>query len=447
MAIYSASTKSISRKQGRSATAAIAYRAGEKIEDKRTGNTHDYTQKQGVLHTKIITPDGSSISRSDLWNMAEESEKRKDARVAREWLVALPHELDEQHRNELAEGFAGALVKRYGCAADVCIHAPDKEGDNRNYHAHIMLTTRKLENGQLTDKTHAEWSDRKRKEQGMERMSEEIKTVRQGWENMANKMLERAGVDERIDHRSHAELYGDDKLPTIKMGQAATELERQGIRTERGDHNRSVKAYNRSMAEQYALIQQLKQLDKQLQEAQKRPSERPKPEPKTETPKPSKKPSDAPKTSSGGKKTDMPDLSNPVHAQQVYSELVQIEAQFHKKLFEREVEKTKKAMSHYAKEYKALGDKPKMFGKAKWEEQRNELGRQYNQEKRLLETLKKLHEKGDIRSRYWSEAQDIMRKQNPNYDAIKAQATKTIQNAQATQVRTATRSQDKDMER
>lgn len=274
MAIYSASTKSISRKQGRSATAAIAYRAGEEITDERTGQKHDYTKKQGVLHTKIITPDNSQISRSDLWNMAEKSEKRKDARVAREWLVALPHELNQQDRNQLAERFAHSLVQRYGCAADIAIHTPDKEGDNRNYHAHILLTTRKLEHGQLTHKTHAEWSDKKRRAEGMERMSEEIKAVRSTWETIANQTLERAGLSERIDHRSHKDLYDDGRLPTIKMGQAATELERQGIRTERGDINRDIKAHNRSIIEQYELIQQLKQAQKQLQDEQKRPSER-----------------------------------------------------------------------------------------------------------------------------------------------------------------------------
>ncbi len=124
MAIYHASTKPIARSAGRSAVAAAAYRAGVELVDARTGLVHDYTRKGGVELTEILTPDGLGVERNALWNAAELAEKRKDARTAREWIVALPAELDAGQRRDLTHDFAQALVERYGVAADLAIHAP-----------------------------------------------------------------------------------------------------------------------------------------------------------------------------------------------------------------------------------------------------------------------------------------------------------------------------------
>src|SRR5471030_2432675 len=130
MAIYHLSVKAVSRSAGRSATAAAAYRAGCEIVDQRTGEIHDYTRKGGV----------------------EAAERRKDACVAREFEVALPDELSPAERRRLAVDFAKEMANREGCAVDVAIHAPGKEGDSRNHHAHILRTTRKVGLGGLTDK-------------------------------------------------------------------------------------------------------------------------------------------------------------------------------------------------------------------------------------------------------------------------------------------------------
>ena len=239
MAIFIASTKSISRGSGQSAVASASYRAGCELEDKRYGKTHDYSKKHGVMSADIILPSAlaaanADINRSDLWNKAESAEKRVDARVAREWLVNLPHELSAEDRKELAHQFAQTLADRYGTIADCAIHKPtDKEiergADPRNFHAHILFTTRCAEiddNNQiiLTDKATIELSDNKRRSLGMERVSHEITDVRQIWEQIANEKL--AEHDHKlIDSRSYA-AQGIDIEPQLKMGSVATKLER-----------------------------------------------------------------------------------------------------------------------------------------------------------------------------------------------------------------------------
>ena len=239
MAIFIASTKSISRGNGQSAVASASYRAGVELEDKRYGKTHDYSKKHGVMSADIILPTALadakvSIERSELWNKAEGSEKRKDARVAREWLINLPHELNEQDRKELAHSFAQTLADRYGTIADCAIHQPtqkeiERGADPRNFHAHIMFTTRCAElddNNEiiLTDKATIELSDKKRRSLGMERVSHEIKEVRQIWEQIANEKLAENN-HELIDSRSYAD-QGINIEPQLKMGSVATKLER-----------------------------------------------------------------------------------------------------------------------------------------------------------------------------------------------------------------------------
>ena len=239
MAIFIASTKSISRGSGQSAVASASYRAGVELEDKRYGKTHDYSKKHGVMSADIILPSAladakATVDRGDLWNKAEAAEKRVDARVAREWLVNLPYELSEQDRKELAHQFAQTLADRYGTIADCAIHQPtqkeiDRGADPRNFHAHILFTTRTAELDDnfeivLKDKATIELSDNKRRSLGLERVSEEIKEVRKIWEQTANDKL--AEHDHKlVDSRSYA-AQGKNIEPQIKMGSVATKLER-----------------------------------------------------------------------------------------------------------------------------------------------------------------------------------------------------------------------------
>jgi len=132
----------ISRSQGRSATAAIAYRVAERIEDRRTGLTFDYAARGGVDHTEILAPDHAPDwvrDRSELWNRVEESETRKNSQVAREVRVALPAELTHAQRVELVRDFAREQFVDRGMIADIALHAPGRDGDDRNHHAHILL--------------------------------------------------------------------------------------------------------------------------------------------------------------------------------------------------------------------------------------------------------------------------------------------------------------------
>src|ERR1039458_9758945 len=147
MALYHLSMKPISRASGRSSVASAAYRAAERLENERDGIVHDFSQRSGVEHAEIVIPAGADAEwgkkRSALWNAAEASEKRKDARVAREIEVSLPHELSGEQRLALTREFAQGLADRYGVAVDFAIHSPHGKTDIRNHHAHIMMTTRK----------------------------------------------------------------------------------------------------------------------------------------------------------------------------------------------------------------------------------------------------------------------------------------------------------------
>lgn len=255
MAIFVASTKPISRGSGQSAVASASYRAGVTLQDNRYGKTHDYSKRGGVMSADIIMPSSLkniTISRQELWNLAEKTETRKNSRVAREWLVNLPHELDEQTRKQLAHDFAQALADKFGTIADCAIHRPtqkeiERGADARNYHAHIMFTTRKAELSEqgeivLTDKADCEVSDSQRKKMGLGKAKDEVTEIRQLWETLANEKLLQHGHD-LIDSRSY-ESQGIDILPQIKMGKTATHLERDGKVTVRGEINRAIAERN-----------------------------------------------------------------------------------------------------------------------------------------------------------------------------------------------------------
>ncbi|QVQ38712.1 Ti-type conjugative transfer relaxase TraA (plasmid) [Pseudochrobactrum algeriensis] len=232
MAIYHLSMKPVSRAKGRSAVASMAYRAGEKLTNERDGITHDYTTKQGVEHAEIVLPEGVNADwardRSDLWNVAEFAEKRKDARVAREFEVALPHELSAEQRLEAAREMAQELADRYGAAVDFAIHAPHEASDVRNHHAHILMTTRQVTENGLGDKTYLERENKWLLAHDLPTTDMQLRDLRQRWEGIANERLARAGLDIRIDHRSHMER-GLEIEPTEHMGVHATQMDRRGL--------------------------------------------------------------------------------------------------------------------------------------------------------------------------------------------------------------------------
>ncbi len=253
MAIFHLSVKTVSRSAGRSATAAIAYRSGEKVIDIRTGVAYDYSRRNGVEHTEIFLPKNApewARNRSELWNAAELSETRKNSTVAREFEVALPAEFNQVQRLELVQSFAQALVERHEMAVDVAIHSPGKEGDDRNYHAHILCTTRRLQEHGFTEKTR-ELDDQK---------SGEIPYWRSMWAELSNQHLERAGFTQRIDHRTlaaqslEAQEHGKkrkaqmlDRIPTTHLGPNVVHMEKKGIATDRGAQHREIQESNQKI--------------------------------------------------------------------------------------------------------------------------------------------------------------------------------------------------------
>lgn len=276
MAMFHLSTKPIKRSVGRSATASAAYRAGCEIEDLRTGIKHDYTKKQGIVKTDcFIVVEGQklNVDRSELWNAAEKAEKRKDGRTAREIIINLPHELNEQQRQSLVENFAKDVSKKYKVAIDYAIHLPDKGGDQRNHHCHILMTTRTatLENNTLSlgAKTNIELSNTKLAKLDLPKTQEQIVSLRKHWADTTNKHLKDAGIDKSIDHRSY-EDQGIAFMPTIKLGWEASALERKGISTAKGDTNRQIADDN---LELYMINSDLEDLKKQLAEQQEEEKE------------------------------------------------------------------------------------------------------------------------------------------------------------------------------
>lgn len=232
MAIYHCSMKPIARASGRSAVAAAAYRSGERLVNASDGRVHDFRSKSGIEHAEIVLPAGVdatwAVDRSTLWNAADRAEKRKDARVAREFEVALPHELAPQQRLDLTRAFAQDLANRYSAAVDFALHSPSGETDIRNHHAHILMTVREVTPEGLGAKTRMEWSNARLLAEGLPTSHMQLRDLRQAWEHHANEHLARAGHHERIDHRSH-EARGLEIAPTQHMGVHATEMQRRGM--------------------------------------------------------------------------------------------------------------------------------------------------------------------------------------------------------------------------
>lgn len=262
MAIYHFSVKMISRNKGRSSTAAAAYRAGIEITDERTGEVFDYTRKKGLLAHAILTPSRApdwAKTPQSLWNAAEKAEKRKDAQVCRENTVALPHELTLEQNMQLVQGFVQEAYIKRGMAAQIDIHGPDSKGDNRNIHAHIMLTTRQITRNGFKDKKPRNWNERA-----------QLKEWRELWSDHINRALEREGKEERVDHRSFKDQGITDKTPTRHLGPAGTAIERSKKDSRIAEENREIENWNRDLEE---MEQDLKVIDFAIQREEKRLSQ------------------------------------------------------------------------------------------------------------------------------------------------------------------------------
>lgn len=318
MAIYHLEAKVVSRGAGRSAVAASAYLSCSRLYNDYDGIQHDYTKKQGLVWQQVFLPEYAPQEWQDrerLWNAVEEVETAKDSRLAREFVVALPIELSREQQIELLQAFIREQFVSDGMCADAAIH----DTDGHNPHAHILLTVRPLdEQGKWQYKTEKEYLCMRNGEeqgftaaefksaqndgwekqypykvgkkkvymtpsaaevQGLVRADKHPKSTRYGrqnpisecwnsedqlaawraaWADVSNRYLERAGRDERIDHRSNA-ARGLDEQPTIHEGVTARALERKGVIADRCEINRQIKADNALLRELKAAVKKLGQ--------------------------------------------------------------------------------------------------------------------------------------------------------------------------------------------
>ena len=234
MAIYHFSAKIISRASGRSAIAAAAYRAAEELEDVLTGRVHDYTAKQGVVHSEILLPDGAPArlrDRSVLWNEVEAGERRKDAQLARDVEIALPRELSRTEAIALVRDFVSEQFVARGMIADLNVHWGQTADGEDQPHAHVMLTMRSVNEDGFGPKVR-DWN-----------ATSLLTDWRKRWSELANERLCELGHDARIDHRSHAE-QGIGLEPQHKIGPAGARREARGEDAERAAEHRAIAREN-----------------------------------------------------------------------------------------------------------------------------------------------------------------------------------------------------------
>ena len=261
----------IQRSKGRSAVAAAAYRSGTKLTNEWDGLTHDYTRKGGIVHAEIMLPAHAPqefADRSTLWNSVEQIEKARDSQLAREVEAALPRELTREQQLALIRAYVKDNFVDKGMCADFAIH--DK--GTGNPHVHIMLTVRPL-------KEDGSWGAKCRKAYDLDGNGQRIPDGKGGWKNhredttdwndkgnveiwraawaaYTNRALEAAGRPERIDHRSY-KRQGIDKIPSVHLGPAASQMEKRGIRTDKGEVNRQIAADNKLLKEIKARVTRL----------------------------------------------------------------------------------------------------------------------------------------------------------------------------------------------
>ena len=275
MAIYHMQAKVVSRGSGRSAVAASAYMSCSRMYNDYDGIQHDYTRKHGLIYQEVMLPPMAPSEwndREQLWNAVEETEKTKDSRLAREFVVALPVELDKDSNISLLQDFIKKNFVDMGMCADFAIH----DTDGHNPHAHILLTVRPLnENGTWQYKTEKEYLCIKDgEEKGYERIDKHPKSSRYGrqnpiseqwnsdeqlciwranWTDAVNKMLSRNQINATIDHRSFAD-QGITEQSTIHEGYIAQNMEKNGIIADRCEINRQIRADNKMLRELKAKV-------------------------------------------------------------------------------------------------------------------------------------------------------------------------------------------------
>jgi len=244
VALFFMQISSVARGAGRRATAAAAYRAGERIRDERSGELINYERRRDVLHTEIFLPgqfDGMPVwarDRQKLWNTAEHAEKRHNARVAREYQISLPAELNAGQRIAVARAFSRHLAERYRVAVDLAVHEPRPGGDPRNFHAHLLTTTREVTPAGLGAKAGLDLPPLERRRRELPDHRQEYLNLRERWATLVNEALREANVAARVDHRSLA-AQGVDREPLPRIPLMQLKMEQRGVRSELAERLRA----------------------------------------------------------------------------------------------------------------------------------------------------------------------------------------------------------------
>ncbi|MBO9546979.1 MobQ family relaxase [Caulobacter sp.] len=249
MAQFRLEVQAIKRADGRSSVAAAAYRAATSLHDKRLEMTFDYTAKGGVVFAGVMAPETAPaqfLDREMLWNAAEAADKRADSRTAREVLISLPHELTDDQRHALVRAFVTQSLVARGMIADYALHDPDAHGDQRNHHAHILVTTRRVTPEGFAFKAR-DWDG-----------PEAVRSLRLAWCEIQNQHLrQHLGPDApQVSHHSLTH-QAEDREPTIHLGPAASGMERRGEASDRGDINRRIEDRNAARKEGPAKVRDL----------------------------------------------------------------------------------------------------------------------------------------------------------------------------------------------
>jgi len=234
MAIYHFSVQVIGRAQGRSAVAAAAYRAGERLHDDRLDRDHDFRAKPGVEHSEILLPEGAPerfMDRETLWNEVEATEKRKDAQLAREVEFSIPREMTKAQGIALAQDFVRAEFVERGMIADLNVHWDIGADGQPKPHAHVMLTMRGVGPDGFGQKER-DWN-----------RTELIEQWRERWADHVNARLAELDIDARIDHRS-LQAQGIGLEPQDKIGPAAQRMGERGLESERIEDHRAIAQRN-----------------------------------------------------------------------------------------------------------------------------------------------------------------------------------------------------------
>ena len=241
MTAWRMEAKIISRGDGRSIVAAAAYRARAKLQNERDGSVCDYRRRRGDhVRSEILLPPGAPpnfADRATLWNAVEAAEKRKDARLGREFQLGIPRELPPAVRDRLVRDWVRAeLVERFGVPADVAWHTPKASDGGEQPHAHVLVPDRALTDGGLGRAKIREWNS-----------VDQLEAWRASWAAACNKALEAEGRPERVSHLANEDRGLDSAIP--KIGAAASAMERRGIRSRRGDEAREMAALNQAIRE------------------------------------------------------------------------------------------------------------------------------------------------------------------------------------------------------